>query len=248
MAKEKNTRDAFLHFLADDAVTSVPGQGPRTGKKFLEQQTPNDSWLYWYPVYSDIASSGDFGFNTGPWEFRQKRSDEKAVAFGEFVSIWKKNTLGEWKVAIDIGIVHGRPAIHPALATTSIPLREKSPVAGKNEFLEMERNFINEFSKKGTSAYMGLLSDEARFYRSGNDPFITKKEIQKLLEKSKPKTTYKTMGGDVASSGDLAFVYGTASSEIMKDGAAQTQISSYMRFWKKEDGKNWKIVLDLISN
>ena len=35
MAEEKNTRDAFLFFLADDAVTSVRGKGPRKGKTYL---------------------------------------------------------------------------------------------------------------------------------------------------------------------------------------------------------------------
>jgi len=56
------------------------------------------------------------------------------------------------------------------------------------------------------------------------------------------------MDGDIASSGDLAFVYGKALIETAKDGATQTKTFSYMRFWKKEDGKNWKIVVDLISN
>jgi ketosteroid isomerase-like protein len=250
MAKEKNTRDAFLYFLTDDAVTSAPGQGPRTGKKHLEQQPVNESWLYWYPVYSDIAASGDFGFNTGPWEFRQNRNDEKPVASGEFVSMWKKNPQGEWKVAVDIGIVHGPSANTTAdWTTTTIPLKKKLPVSPvKNESLEIERQFITEFSKTGNAAYTGLLSNEVKFYRSGKEPFITKEKIQELLKLTDPKITYNVMGGEVASSGDLAFVYGTATSEIIKDGTTQTRTTSYMRFWKKEDGKNWKIVLDLISN
>lgn len=126
MPKEKNTRDAFIFFLADDGVTSAPGQGPRIGKKYLEEQTPNEGWLNWEPVYSDIAASGDFGFNTGPWEFRQKRTDEKPVAFGQFVSMWKKNDQGEWKVAIDIGISHGAPKSKHALATSSIKLNPQT--------------------------------------------------------------------------------------------------------------------------
>src|SRR5690349_728620 len=103
VAKEKNTRDAFIESLADDAVTF--GQDIQKGKDYLKAQQPNESWLYWQPVYSVIAASGDFGFNTGPWEFRAKRTDEKPVAFGQFVTVWKK-VNGEWKAAIDIGISH----------------------------------------------------------------------------------------------------------------------------------------------
>ena len=156
MAKEKNNRDAFIAFLADDAVTSAPGQGPRIGKKYLEEQPPNESWLYWEPVYSDIAASGDFGFNTGPWEFRQKQTDEKPVAFGEFVSIWKKNAQGEWKVAIDIGIGHGAPKNKPALlSTSSIRLKPSASktVADKNEVFTLEKKFIEDFSQQGSAAY-----------------------------------------------------------------------------------------------
>ena len=111
MAKEKNTRDAFLAFFADDVVTV--GKEPRIGKEYLLMQTPNESWLNWWPVYSFLCTSGDFGFNTGPWEFRNSRSDEKPVAFGHFVTVWKK-VNGEWKAAIDMGISHA-PLLSPVM-------------------------------------------------------------------------------------------------------------------------------------
>jgi ketosteroid isomerase-like protein len=248
-AKEKNTRDAFLLFLADDAVTSAPGQGPGIGKKQLENQKPNETYLKWWPVYSDIASSGDFGFNTGPWEFRPNRTDEKAVAFGEFVSIWKKNARGEWKVAIDIGISHGEPKQHTALKTSSMRLRSgANNPAGKTEIFEIEKKFLSDFEQNGNRSYDKLLSGEARFYRAGNLPYTSPDEIKTLLSTPDNKAVYTFMDGDVASSGDLAYVYGKVSSEIIKDGAPQVRQASYMRFWKKEDGRSWKIVLDLISN
>ncbi len=122
-AKEKNTRDAFIAFLADDAVTAAQGQGPRVGKKYLEDQKPNESYLHWELAFSDIASSGDFGFNTGPWEFREKKTDEKAVAFGQFVSAWKKDKDGKWKVIIDIGITHEEPKTPTTWTASSVKLK-----------------------------------------------------------------------------------------------------------------------------
>lgn len=89
MAAEKNTRDAFLAFLADDAVTFGP-QGVRIGKEHLRKQKADSSWLWWTPVFTDIASDGSFGFNTGPWEYRVNRQDEKPVATGHFVTVWEK--------------------------------------------------------------------------------------------------------------------------------------------------------------
>lgn len=250
MAKEKNTRDAFIAYFNDDVVTSAPGQGPRKGKKHLEEQTPNESWLHWYPVFSDIAASGDFGYNTGPWEFRQKRTDENPVAFGEFVSIWKKNAQGEWKVAVDIGIGHAAPKGKPSLTTSAVKLKtlKHRSKGGKDELFEIERKFISDLAQNGITAYTNLLSDEARLYRPGIEPIIGKPEVQQILSTQQSKVRYTFVDGETAPSNDLAYVYGKASVELVVDGVTKTRQCSYMRFWKKEDGKHWKIVLDLISD
>jgi ketosteroid isomerase-like protein len=250
MAKEKNTRDAFLTFFADNAVTSAPGKGPRIGKKHLEEQPANESWLYWEPVYTDIASSGDFGFNTGPWEFRQSRNDEKPVAFGHFVSIWKKNQQGEWKVAVDIGIAHPQATEKSALTTSSIKLYppKKILMDNKKRLLEVEKKFIGDFTNKGNAAYALVRSSEAKFYRTGNLPYTSQTMVEKLLKEPSPNISYTLMDGDVSPSDDLAYVYGKTSYETTKDGVTQFREGTYMRFWKKEDGENWKIVLDLLTN
>jgi ketosteroid isomerase-like protein len=244
LAKEKNTRDAFLTWFADSAVTSAPNRGPRIGKKHLEAQQPNESWLWWEPEYSDIASSGDFGFNTGPWEFRQQKTDEKPVAYGHFVSIWKKDH-GGWKVAVDIGIGYPQPVEKKTLTTSSLPLTKKPAAPGnKIELLAQEQKFIEAFAAKGNAAYEPVRSKEIRFYRGGHTPYTTSKAAQELLAMPTPSIAYTLMDGDIASAGDLAYVYGKVTINN-NDGA---HLGSYMRFWKKEDGKSWKIVLDLYTN
>lgn len=251
MAKEKNTRDAFLAFLAEDAITSAPGQGPRTGKQHLQNQQANESWLWWEPEYSDIASSGDFGFNTGPWEFRQNKTDGKAVAYGHFVSIWKKNGEGEWKVAVDIGIGYPGPGEKKSIKTSAIKLSrpKQKQAVDTNTLFEEEKKFIEALTLKGNSAFEGIRSSEARFYRAGHTPYTTSQEVEQLLKQPAPDVTYTFMDGGVSSSNDLAYVYGKVSIRQKKeDGSVQTRTGSYMRFWKKEDGKHWKIVLDLLTN
>jgi ketosteroid isomerase-like protein len=241
MAKEKNTRDAFIYFLADDAVTF--GKGPRIGKKHLEAQTPNDSWLFWEPVYSDISSSSDFGFNTGPWEFRKNRTDEKAIAFGTFTSVWKKQLNGEWKVIIDIGISHPQPDTKQKLTTSSIPLKrslDKSLSDFKN-ILDEENKFISAYTASGDNAYKKTLSKEARILRSDKFPSTVK---DKLFSTKNGKVIFTPTSGDIASSRDLAFVYGTAK---FIDNNNSTSEADYMHIWKNEN-KHWKIVLEVISN
>jgi ketosteroid isomerase-like protein len=246
MAKQTNTRDAFLYYFADDVVTSSEGQGPRLGKKHLEQQTPNESWLYWEPAFADIAASGDFGFDFGPWEFRPKKSDTSPVAIGQFVTVWKKNAAGEWRAAVDIGIAHPTPDVKRALSTSTIVT--KTSIGNPNEFPDTEKKFLAYFEQRSTASYTEFLSKETKFFRPGSTPITTKEKVLEHLKSTTIKVVYTFMDGDTASSGDLAYVYGKASVETIKDGAPQSKIHSYLRIWKKEDGKNWKIVLDLISN
>ena len=125
LAKETNTRDAFWAQFTDETI--VFGEGPVNAKKSYENQKTNASWLKWEPIYSDIAASGDFGYNTGPWEFRTVKTDEKAVAFGHFVSLWKRQEDGIWKLLLDIGIDHPKPNSTPQWKTSSIEsVRRKS--------------------------------------------------------------------------------------------------------------------------
>ena len=80
MAEEKNTRDAFLAFIADDGLLFRPGAV--NGKKWmLEHPAPRSTdkkpLLAWQPSFAGMSASGDMGFTTGPWEFKADVKDEK---------------------------------------------------------------------------------------------------------------------------------------------------------------------------
>ena len=250
MAKDQNTRDAFLYFLTDDVITSGPS-GPIKGKEGIKKQEVNSSWLFWEVAFSDIASSGDFGYNTGPWEYRANKTDEKAVAFGDFNSIWKKQPNGSWKNALDIGIRHEEPASKVTWTTSSLsfkPSNRKSKASPDiTSLLEKENELLAWFERRGNHAFESHLSTESRICRTGLLPIITKQEKQKFFSETNLPVRLHLIGGEVASSNDLGYVYGTAEvPAINKDGQSENKIATYFRVWKKE-GKDWKIVLDVLS-
>ncbi len=237
LAKEKNTRDAFIASLADDAITF--GKEIQKGKDYLATQQPNESWLYWEPVYSVIAASGDFGFNTGPWEFRAKRTDEKAVAFGQFVTVWKK-VNGQWKAATDIGISHDVPVSKETWKTSSIKSQPSNSVEKINDVMSLEQQFQEAVAKNYEAAYKKFLSRELRLYRQKREPFTTAEQISDFLTVPE-KITFTSVDAQIASSGDLAFIYGKAIVHEKTD-----RNSFFMRIWRRE-GDNWRIVLDLVN-
>ncbi|MEJ0054704.1 MAG: nuclear transport factor 2 family protein [Bacteroidota bacterium] len=252
MAKEQNTRDAFLAYVTDDVISSGP-KGLITGKDRWKNQKPGPAWLYWDVAFSDIAASGDFGYNTGPWEFRKTKSpDEKPVAFGEFNSIWKKQADGTWKNALDIGIGHDEGPLVGSikLATSATPLVPSTKSSGgdeKNKLTELEKKFIEESKQNKKSAYYKYLAKESRIVHSGRLPAITPEDKQKFLSEAATPANVVMVSGDIASSNDLGYFYGTGDIEVTDNGKRETRIASYLRIWKKEDGRSWKIVLDVLS-
>src|SRR6185503_18083388 len=129
MAEEKNTRDAFLAFIADDGLLFRPGAV--NGKKWMLEHPappPKDDkrpLLAWQPAYAGMAASGDMGFTTGPWEAKADIKDEKPGAYGHFMTVWKKQADGSWKFVVDLGISHPQSGGPQTLWTP--------PVASKKE-------------------------------------------------------------------------------------------------------------------
>ncbi len=249
MAKDQNQRDAFLFYLSDDVVTSGPN-GPIIGKDEIRKQPVGNGWLYWEVAYSDIASSGDFGYNTGPWEFRANKTDDKPVAFGEFNSIWKKQTDGTWKNVLDIGTRHGAPTEKVTASTTSKPLspaKGKSKKSSKSELIKLESLFQAKFKTDKSAAYKKYFSKEARIVYTGSLPLTKAEEKQKFLLNASIPENLEVINGETASSNDLGYVYGKGKMMITRNGKTEERTVSWFRVWKKEDTKNWKIVLDVLS-
>lgn len=243
LAKETNVRDAFWAQFTDESI--VFGEGPVNARKAYENQKPNAAWLKWEPVYSDISASGDFGYNTGPWELRPVKTDENAVAFGHFVSMWKKDEAGVWKLLLDIGIDHPKPASIPQWKTSLITaVGAKGVPSDPKKFIEqLEKDFIATQQKNKVGAYKESLSTEARLYRPGKEPITESSAIASVIEQES-LIQYNFVDGGVSSTKDLAYAYGTAT---VQHPSSQTKAANYLRIWKNEKDKGWRIVLDLVT-
>jgi ketosteroid isomerase-like protein len=242
MARSHNTRDAFLHFLSDSAVTF--GERPRVGKDHLLKQDADSSWLFWFPLYAEISASNNFGYTYGGWEYRNAKqgtvTDLTPVATGQFLSVWKKEG-DQWRVALDVGIDH--PSHTYSKEERKVFLsKHVSHVLHPGDLssvLETEKQFIHEFQTHAVNAYKKHITGNTKFFRSGLMPFSYEKIKQ-------DNVAYDLINGEISPSGDLAFVYGTARWS-REETPAENHDANYVRIWKK-DGTQWKIVADLLSD
>jgi ketosteroid isomerase-like protein len=243
MAKEKNTRDAFLTFLTEHAITF--NKDIQIGLKHYESQVPNSSWLSWQPEFADISASGDFGYTFGPWKVYTDRTDARPSATGHFISVWNKNHEGKWKVVLDIGISH--PESDDSLKLkTSINKPRKVKKGDFHSVTEIEEEFILDFSSNGDSAYREVASEEMKLFRNGKQPITSAPEINEFFKADNSDVDYVVAGGSIAKSKDMAYVYGRATIKNSKDGHITSNDGFYLRIWKKEDGRHWKIVVDVL--
>ncbi len=75
-------------------------------KGFLE--TPG-LVFYWYATKAEIFPSGDTGFTSGRYHFDFIGKDGKqSIEDGAYITIWKKQKDGSWKVFADTGAPDGK--------------------------------------------------------------------------------------------------------------------------------------------
>ena len=243
-AEEKNTRDAFLAFIADDGLLFRPVAV--NGKKWLlEHATPptdKKPLLAWQPSFAGMSASGDMGFTTGPWQFKGDIKDEKPSGYGHFVTVWKKQVDGSWKFVVDLGITHpqsGGPQTlwHPAETNKKTSFKPVDATTARQSLLDRDRSY-------STDQFPVYASSEVRLYRPGNLPYIGSQAATEAIAKGKGQIMWEPVGGDVSRAGDLGYTYGTY--QVTDDTKKVIERGSYVRIWKKENGA-WRIVMDVAN-
>lgn len=97
----------FASWFADDGVTLGNGKPPVVGKVAIEKSaawTPQQYHLTWTPTDAVMSSEGDMGYTWGHFEGRSKDAQGNPVlTSGRYMTIWRKQPDGSWKVVLDAG-------------------------------------------------------------------------------------------------------------------------------------------------
>ncbi|HVJ08089.1 MAG TPA: nuclear transport factor 2 family protein [Acidisarcina sp.] len=96
---------AFSSYFADDAVTLSNGKAAVTGRAAIAAAatwSPREYQLTWTPQGGQMSPSGDMGFTWGHYEGHAKdRNGNSIVSAGRYMTIWRKQSDGSWKVVLD---------------------------------------------------------------------------------------------------------------------------------------------------
>lgn len=108
MSMERGIGAAFEFFTTPESV-HLPAAGPvdRGNQAIAEAMSgPPGATLNWRPESAEVATSGDFGFTYGTYEYRiPNPQGAPLVNTGRYLTVWRRRNDGAWKVAVDIGNV-----------------------------------------------------------------------------------------------------------------------------------------------
>jgi ketosteroid isomerase-like protein len=212
---ENGMREAFLAYLAEDAVVFRPGPVP--ARAWVEKLPPVAGRLSWEPLFADVSRAGDLGYTTGPWQFTPAGGDPKAQepSHGHYVSIWVRDSGGPWRVIVDLGNNHPRPENlvgdlrFPERGGEAANRRAGPETDPAQELLMADRRFAELAATGGTSEACGKwASDEIRVYRSNRVPVTGKTKACAELDGTAERAASQPIGSGLARAGDLGYVYG----------------------------------------
>lgn len=244
--KQKGIAEAFKKVIDENSRILQP-EGMVNAENLLKQ-LPDSAVLSWEPVYARIAKSGDWGFTSGPFTYKE---DETAVMhYGSYLSLWKKNRKGAWKLAYTSAVFHGKPKSQEPKLVFLNPKNNKFIHQKSQSRLEQRKDIIISSDQlygtilkaDNSIARKEFLSDDIRLLFPKREPVRGIKAVTAFWEKQAGKLTSKPIDADRAYSGELSMTWGEAAITNNK-GAVKNY--NYIRIWEIQPEFNWDVIIEL---
>jgi ketosteroid isomerase-like protein len=107
--------DGWMEFMAEDGAL-IRGAGTLQGQPAVRDAitkmfADTSFTLTWEPLQVDVGSGGDLGYTVGHWvaRFRDAKGAPGSNT-GRYLTVWKREADGSWKVVQDIGVQDVAPA------------------------------------------------------------------------------------------------------------------------------------------
>jgi ketosteroid isomerase-like protein len=238
-------RDAFLEFFADEAITFAPDVVPaKDGLRKQPSRPFSELELVWEPRLGDVAASGDLGWLTGPSTSINHTVKDSRPRYGCYLSIWRKQSDGRWRVLIDVGADSPEPvSFAPGFTRIAFDARYRrkggEEGAGKS-LAEADRDLNNQIGQGAARAFAGRLTPASRLHRPGFAPMVGTDAIATWLNQHASTVTAKDGAAETAAAADFGYSYGTFAVT-----APAPQSGAYVRLWNRDASGRWWLMVDV---
>jgi ketosteroid isomerase-like protein len=240
---------AFAEYFAEKSLLFTD-RWITNGKQYSRERKPSPVALKWEPEFMDIAASGDFGVSTGPWEVQEYRPNTLPLATGYFLTVWKKEPGGQWRVILDGGSETpvtknlSHKFSFPGEAGKIAENHTQNAIASSEELAKVEKQLMDDRAKNPDPAvYTRYLAPNPRIQLKGHLPTTDRDSIVKFISGLNKSMVWKSSGSETASSGDMGFTYGT----LLTNGDSNSVRGHFVRIWRKQPVTGWKIMIEMIN-
>jgi ketosteroid isomerase-like protein len=230
---------AFRTAAAPDATMLAPGP-VSAHEQLAEIEGGGATTLDWRPAFAGIASSGDFGFTTGPFLFRGR----EGIA-GHYFTVWRQQPDGPWKWIFDAGTAVRDPG--PAVASDAmiptLPVAASgvgSAQAAIDEVNALERRIFRA-RPEPRRQMIARLADAVRLNRPGRAAAVGREAAAEAASATALDPSETPLRIEAAAGGDMVFVLGRTA---WPDGDRRREGYSARMWQRQADG--WRIVFDEI--
>jgi|SRR5579862_4626416 len=135
-----------------------------------------------------------------------------------------------------------------SLADTRLSV-SAAPKATIETLIQLEGEFMKSAAEKGSKGYLSYYAEDAVEIPNGGPLLEGKMNIapgMSFLDDPNNRLTWTPVGGDISSSGDLGYTYGTYEFHSNdKDGKPHIEHGKYTSIWKLQKDGSWKVALDM---
>jgi ketosteroid isomerase-like protein len=232
-----STKEAFQKFIDSNSIMFDNGK-PVKAIEFWNKREKNAGVLNWWPQYSEISASGDFGYTTGPWTF-QSTKDDTIAARGQYITVWHINENGEWKFLVDLGVSNTPSNTAEDVRIIDEPKQEENTKAIPHisPLVVAENSFNKLFEHNKSKAYKTWLSGESVLNRNGSLPPVSRAGWQSIIDSTPAGIKFTMNGWSISPVPDMGYTYGTT----VMNGKTE----NYLRIWRREKN-GWKIAVEVL--
>lgn len=244
-AAAQGTRSAFLRWLAPTGVVFRPG--PVNGWKAYEASKPNPAVLAWEPAFAGISAAGDMGWTTGPWTWRAGRGRDES-AWGQYLSVWRRQPDGRHLVALDVGISHAKhagPVGDPVvLGPAPAPRTGRGPLDRRRSLWKADADFGALAKQGGVAVALERFGAERLvLLREGLPRIVGAAAAADTARAREGSATLMSLAQFLSESGDLGYTYGS----YVRGGVAAPDSGYYVHVWHRGATKPWELAVELVQ-
>jgi ketosteroid isomerase-like protein len=248
MSVDRGQRAAFEEFLAGDAIIFRPGAV--VAHDWFASHEQGSGRLEWTPSAGAVDCSGDWAVTTGPWTYSSPEGGEPAS--GHYLSIWRREPDGHWRVVLDNGVDHAPGSVPlPPLESVLASLWPASPGKGCRidgaaaRLKEAEQDLNEAVGSDGLArALAGAAAPGALAYRDDTVPgpiAASAAADGPYGRGAQARTQFVSIEPD----SDFGFSYGVVEANPASPSQPAAR-ASYVRVWCR-DGRKWRVAIDMLT-